>query len=323
VLIFNQCYHGSLDETLGHIENGQIARRAIYDTNPAVPPSRITRIVEFNDVESLERELAHGDVACVLAEPVMTNCGMVLPEPGFHERLRDLTRQHNVYLVIDETHTFSSGPGGYTAEHGLEPDFITLGKAIAGGVPAAVYGFSSAIAEKIANGFAGERDTAPMGIGGTLAGNALSIRAIRATLENVATEEAFERMIQNANRLADGIEDEIAAIGLPWSVTRCGARVELQFAPNPPRTGAEAILQIDWDLLGFIHLYLANRGVLLTPFHNMMLISPVTEIAAIDLLVSQLTSCMEELMELDDRRNKRESKRQIQSACVADEGAEL
>ena len=323
VLIFDQCYHGSLDETLGHIENGQIARRASYDTNPAVSPSRITRIVEFNDVESLERELAHGDVACVLAEPVMTNCGMVLPEPGFHERLRDLTRQHNVYLVIDETHTFSSGPGGYTAAHGLEPDFITLGKAIAGGVPAAVYGFSSEIAEKIANGFAGERDTAPMGIGGTLAGNALSIRAIRATLENVATEEAFEHMIQGANRLADGIEDKIASIGLPWSVTRCGARVELQFAPNPPRTGAEAKLQIDWDLLGFIHLYLANRGVLLTPFHNMMLISPVTDVAAIDLLVSQLTSCMEELMELDDRRNKRESKRQIQSACVADEGAEL
>ncbi|SVD07303.1 uncharacterized protein METZ01_LOCUS360157, partial [marine metagenome] len=207
VLIFDQCYHGSLDETLGHIENGQIARRASYDTNPAVSPSRITRIVEFNDLESLERELAHGDVACVLAEPVMTNCGMVLPEPGFHERLRDLTRQHNVYLVIDETHTFSSGPGGYTAAHGLEPDFITLGKAIAGGVPAAVYGFSSEIAEEIANGFAGERDTAPMGIGGTLAGNALSIRAIRATLENVATEEAFEHMIQGAKRLADGIED--------------------------------------------------------------------------------------------------------------------
>ena len=190
-------------------------------------------------------------------------------------------------------------------------------------MPAAVYGFSSEIAEKIANGFAGERDTAPMGIGGTLAGNALSIRAIRATLENVATEEAFEHMIQSANRLADGIEGEIAAIGLPWSVTRCGARVELQFAPNPPRTGAEAKLQIDWDLLGFIHLYLANRGVLLTPFHNMMLISPVTEIAAIDLLVSQLTSCMEELMELDDRRIKRKSKRQIQSPCVASEEAEL
>ena len=136
------------------------ARRAEYDTNPAVPPSRISRIVEFNDVESLERELAEGDVACVLAEPVMTNCGMVLPEPGFHECLRDLTRQHNVYLVIDETHTFSSGPGGYTAAHGLEPDFITLGKAIAGGVPAAAYGFSSEISEKMANGFAGERDTA-------------------------------------------------------------------------------------------------------------------------------------------------------------------
>jgi glutamate-1-semialdehyde 2,1-aminomutase len=302
VLVFDQCYHGSLDETLGHIENGQVARRTKYDTNPAVPPSKIARIVEFNDVESLERELAEGDVAC---------------EPGFHERLRELTRQHNVYLVVDETHTFSSGPGGYTAAHGLEPDFITLGKAIAGGVPAAAYGFSSEIAEKMANGFAGERDTAPMGIGGTLAGNALSIRAIRATLENVATEEAFEHMIQSANRLADGIEGEIAAIGLPWSVTRCGARVELQFAPNPPRTGAEAKLQIHWDLLAFIHLYLVNRGVLLTPFHNMMLVSPVTDAASIDQLVSQLKSCMGELVGLDDFPIKWKSKRQIQSRCVS------
>ncbi len=317
VLVFDQCYHGSLDETLGHIENGQVARRTKYDTNPAVPPSKIARIVEFNDVESLERELAEGDVACVLAEPVMTNCGMVLPEPGFHERLRELTRQHNVYLVVDETHTFSSGPGGYTAAHRLEPDFITLGKAIAGGVPAAAYGFSSETAEKMAHGFEGERDTAPMGIGGTLAGNALSIRAIRATLEVVATAEAFERMIQSANRLADGIEAGIAATGLPWSVTRCGARVELQFTPNPPRTGAEAKLTIDWDLLAFIHLYLVNRGVLLTPFHNMMLVSPVTDAASIDQLVSQLKSCMGELVGLDDYPIKWKSKQQFQSRCVS------
>jgi glutamate-1-semialdehyde 2,1-aminomutase len=156
-----------------------------------------------------------------------------------------------------------------------------------------------------------------MGIGGTLAGNALSIRAIRATLEVVATAEAFERMIQSANRLADGIEAGIAATGLPWSVTRCGARVELQFTPNPPRTGAEAKLTIDWDLLAFIHLYLVNRGVLLTPFHNMMLVSPVTDAASIDQLVSQLKSCMGELVGLDDYPIKWKSKQQFQSRCVS------
>ena len=182
-----------------------------------------------------------------------------------------------------------------------------MGKAVAGGVPAATYGFSSKTAEKMAHAFARERDTAPMGIGGTLAGNALSIRAIRATLENVATAEAFEHMIQGANRLADGIEAGITETGLPWSVTRCGARVELQFTPHPPRTGAEAKFALDWDLLGIIQLYLANRGVLLTPFHNMMLVSPVTGTAATDLLVSHLTSCMKELSELDGPRINREA----------------
>ncbi len=253
-------------------------------------------MVEFNNVSALEAALSHEDVACILAEPVMTNCGMVLPEPGYHDQLRELATKYGTYLIIDETHTFSSGPGGYTAAHGLKPDFITLGKSIAGGIPVAVYGFTAQIAERINATFGRKPVSDPMGIGGTLSANAFAINAIRATLTHVATEKAFEKMIAGANRMADGLEAAIQKHDLPWSVTRCGARAEMQFMPHPPSTGSEAKAAVYWDLIAYTHLFLANRGVLVTPFHNMMLVSPVTSDEDIDLLVNLWGECMAELV---------------------------
>jgi len=295
-LIFNECYHGSLDEALVHLDrNGRIALRCDFDSNPGLPKDRLTRVVEFNEIDELERALEHRDVACILAEPVMTNCGMVLPEPGYHARLRKLASRTGTYLIIDETHTFSSGPGGYTAAHGLKPDFLTLGKALAGGIPVAVYGFTAAVAERINAAFGRRPVSDPMGIGGTLSANALAIHAMRVTLARVATDEAFEHMIAVADRMADGIDAAIHRHGLPWSVSRCGARAELQFTARPPRTGGEAKASFDWELIAYTHLYLLNRGVLVTPFHNMMLASPVTGDADVDLLVRLWDGCMEEL----------------------------
>ena len=295
-LVFNECYHGSLDEALVHLDQeGQVALRCEFDSNPGLVKESVSRVVEFNDPSALEAALSHKDVACILAEPVMTNCGMVLPEPGYHDQLRELATKYGTYLIIDETHTFSSGPGGYTAAHGLKPDFITLGKSIAGGIPVAVYGFTARIADRINASFGRQPVSDPMGIGGTLSANAFAINAIRATLTHVATEQAFEKMIAGANRMADGLEAAIQKHDLPWSVTRCGARAEMQFMPHPPKTGSEAKAAVYWDLIAYTHLYLANRGVLVTPFHNMMLVSPVTTDADIDLLVETWEKCMAEL----------------------------
>lgn len=295
-LVFNECYHGSLDEALVHLDHGgQLALRCEFDSNPGLVRESVARVVEFNDPGALEAALSHEDVACILAEPVMTNCGMVLPEPGYHDQLRELATRYGTYLIIDETHTFSSGPGGYTAAHGLKPDFITLGKSIAGGIPVAVYGFTARIAERINASFGRRPVSDPMGIGGTLSANAFAINAIRATLTHVATEQAFEKMIAGANRMADGLEAAIQKHDLPWSVTRCGARAEMQFMPHAPKTGSEAKAAVYWDLIAYTHLYLANRGVLVTPFHNMMLVSPVTGDADIDLLVETWQNCMAEL----------------------------
>ncbi len=297
ILVYNECYHGSLEEALVHIgADGDLALRSPYDINPGLPKDALTRVVEFNDVEALEAALAHRDVACVLAEPVMTNCGMVLPQPGYHDNLRRLCSQYGAYLIIDETHTFSSGVGGYTAAHGLQPDFITLGKSIAGGIPVAVYGFGAEIAERINASFGRKGVSDPMGIGGTLSGNVFAIHAMRATLSQVATAEAFDRMIAGANRLADGLEAAIAAFKLPWSVTRCGARAELQFMAHPPATGSEAKAAFHWDLIYYTHLFLANRGMMITPFHNMMLVPPMATAADIDSLIAAWKACMEQMV---------------------------
>ena len=295
-LVMNECYHGSVDETLPHLgEDGRLELRSPFDINPGLPKDALTRVVEFNDQDALERELAHRDVACVLAEPVMTNCGMVLPAPGYLESMRQLCNRYGTLLVIDETHTFSSGPGGYTAMHGLQPDFITLGKSIAGGIPVAVYGFTAEMADKINLSFGRKSVADPMGIGGTLSGNAFAIAAMRATLEKVATEEAFARMIAGQERISDCLDAALKRHDLPWSVTRCGARCEMQFMPHLPVNGSEAKAQFDWQLIYYTHLYLANRDVLITPFHNMMLVPPMATDDDIDRLVAVWDSCMAEI----------------------------
>jgi glutamate-1-semialdehyde 2,1-aminomutase len=274
VLVFNWCYHGTVDETFVTLREGRVeARRG--NLGPPVPLDATTRVVEFDDVEGLERELAHGDVACVLTEPALTNVGIVHPEPGFHDALRRLTRDAGTLLVVDETHTICCGPGGYTAANGLEPDLLTIGKPIAGGVPAAAYGFSAEVGERVVRHIELE-DVDVGGVGGTLAANALSLASMRATLEHVLTDEAFGRMIPLAGRFTEGVERAIEEHGVPWHVTRLGCRAEYLFGPERPRTGSEAAAAGDFALERLMHLYALNRGVLLTPFHNMALMSPAT-----------------------------------------------
>jgi glutamate-1-semialdehyde aminotransferase len=241
-----------------------------------------TRVVQWNDAEALERELAHGDVAIVLTEPALTNVGIVHPEPGFHDALRELTRRQGTLLAIDETHTICCGPGGFTAAEGLEPDIVTIGKPIGGGIPAAAYGFSEEVAARLAGTIELE-DVDVGGVGGTLAANALSLAAVRATLAEVLTEDAFARMFPLAERWTAGVEAGIAEAGLPWHVTRLGCRAEYLFGPDRPRNGAEAHAAGNFELERYMHLHALNRGVLLTPFHSMALMSPATTEADVDL----------------------------------------
>ena len=280
ILVFNWCYHGTVDEAFATLVDGEVrARRG--NLGPPVDPAETTRVVEFNDTRALERELSHGDVALVLTEPALTNVGIVHAAPGFHDALRMLTREAGTLLAIDETHTICCGPGGYTAAHGLEPDIVTIGKPIAGGVPAAAYGFSADLAERVVTSIELE-DVDVGGVGGTLAGNALSLAAMRATLGEVLTEEAFARMIPLAERWTAGVEDAIADAGLPWHVTRLGCRAEYLFGPDRPADGSEAHAAGDFALERYMHLHALNRGILLTPFHNMALMSPATTEADVD-----------------------------------------
>ena len=274
ILVFAWCYHGSVDEAFAlRGENGAVARPG--NVGPPVPLAETTRVAEFNDAEQLEAELAHGDVAAVLMEPALTNIGIVLPEPGYLETVRRLTREHGTLLINDETHTFSAGPGGATRAWDLDPDIVTIGKAIAGGLPSGAFGISTELAERIA----AERDADLVdtgGVGGTLAGNALSLAATRATLEHVLTDDAFAAMTDLATRFAAGVQEAIDAHDLAWSVAQIGARVEYRFASPPPRTGSEAAAADDRELEDFMHVHLANRGVMITPFHLMALMCPAT-----------------------------------------------
>jgi glutamate-1-semialdehyde 2,1-aminomutase len=281
VLVYAWCYHGTVDESFAIAVDGETRSRP-DNIGPPVDPAETTRAIEWNEVSALERALAPGDVACVLAEPAMTNAGIVLPEPGYHEALRQLTREHGTLLVIDETHTFCAGPGGYTAAEGLDPDMLTIGKAIASGIPAAAYGMTDEVAERV-TGHRRMLETSDVGgIGGTLAGNALSLAAARATLEQVLTDEAFGHMIEVAERFEAGVNEVIAAQGLPWHATRLGCRVEYHFRPTPPRNGSEAMAADDPVLGRYMHLHALNRGILLTPFHNMALMCPATTASDID-----------------------------------------
>ena len=280
VLVFNWCYHGTVDESFATLDAGAVVPRR-GNLGPPVPPSETTKVVEWNDVDGLEAALGPRDVAVVLTEPALTNVGIVHPDPGFHEALRVLTRETGTLLAIDETHTICCGPGGYTAVHGLEPDVVTIGKPIAGGIPASAYGFTDELADRVSASIELE-DVDVGGVGGTLAANALSLAAMRATLAAVLTTEAFARMIPLAERWAGGVEDVIAESGLPWHVTQLGCRAEYLFGPDRPRTGTEAHAAGDFALERLMHLYGLNRGILLTPFHNMALMAPTTTDADVD-----------------------------------------
>ena len=280
VLVYSYCYHGTVDEAFA-VAGAEGTRSREGNVGPPVDPAETTVAVEFNDIAMLEEALAGGDVACVLAEPAMTNMGIVLPEPGYHEDLRRLTRDAGTLLIIDETHTFSAGPGGCTEAWGLDPDLVTIGKAIGSGVPAGALGLSDDVGGRmLQSAHADYEDTG--GVGGTLAGNALSVAAVRATLESVLTEDAFERMVPLAGRFREGVEAVIAKHGLPWSIVQLGCRAEYRFDPAPARNGTEAHASSDPELERYLHLHALNRGVLLTPFHNMALMSPDTTAEDVD-----------------------------------------
>ena len=274
ILFHSYCYHGTVDESLIVTSPSGPQPRA-GNVGAPVDVRETSRVAEYNDLDGLERELAHGDVAAVLMEPALTNIGIVLPEPGYLAGVRELTRRHGTLLINDETHTFCAGPGGATAAWDLEPDLVTIGKAIGGGVPAAAFGLSDGLADRLLART--DLDLVDMGgVGGTLAGNPLSVAAVHATLSEVLTGPAFDLMIARAERFAAGVDGVIRRHGLPWSVIRLGARAEYRFAAPAPRTGSAAAAAADPELDDYLHTYLANRGVLLTPFHNMALMCPVT-----------------------------------------------
>lgn len=293
VLVFNGCYHGSVDETFLVLREGkQVLRPGVLGQVQDL--TKGTRVIEFNDIPALEQALSAGNVACVLQEPAMTNIGMVLPEPGFQERLRELTTRHGTLLINDETHCMSSGPGGYTRAFGLSPDFITLGKPIAGGIPCSVFGFTGEVEQAMRRAKA--IDPGYTGMGTTLSGNALTLATMRAMLSEVMTDAAYERMIALSARLAGGLERAIAAHGLAWHVQRVGCRAEWLFSARPPRNGSEAAASFDHPLERALHLYLLNRGVLIAPFHNMTLCSPVTTEEQVDKLVAAVDGAAGELL---------------------------
>ena len=284
LLVFNGCYHGTVEDVFVDLIDGQPVQRAsllgqVHDLTAT------TVTVEFNDLPALEAALTAGDVACVLAEPAMTNVGMVLPEPGFWAEAQRLIRASGAALVLDETHTISCGPGGYARAHGLQPDVVVIGKPIGGGLPCAAYGFSGEWAERAMRA---KREAPPghSGIGTTLTGNPLAMAAMRATLAQLMTPEVYAPMLALSAELADGLREVIARHGLPWCVTQLGARCEFQFRPLPPRNGSEAGAALDEELEHLVHLMLLNRGVLITPFHNMLLVSPATTRAQVQLLLA-------------------------------------
>jgi glutamate-1-semialdehyde 2,1-aminomutase len=229
----------------------------------------------------MEKALAHGDVAAILMEPAMTNVGIVLPQAGYLGAVAELAKKYGTILIIDETHTISVGPGGMTADRGLKPDFLTIGKAIGGGIPTGTFGMTQAIADKIKSMVELEIiDTG--GVGGTLAGHELSLAAMRATLTQVLTQENFDRMIDLGTRWSDGVDASIEEFDLPWSVNRLGARGEYMFGKVAPVTGADANNAGDFELEQYIHLRMLNDGFLITPFHNMALMCPDTTAADVD-----------------------------------------
>ena len=295
ILVNSYCYHGSVDESLIAIGPDGAATSRSGNVGPPVDVRVTSRVAEYNDLEGLERELAHGDVAAVLMEPALTNIGIVLPEDGYLEGVRSLTRRYGTLLINDETHTFSAGPGGCTRAWNLEPDLLTIGKAIGGGIPTAAYGLSEEIAQRLTG--RSDLDLIDVGgVGGTLAGNALSVAATRATLEHVLTDEAFDSMIRLAGQFADQVQAILDRYQLPWSLSRLGARSEYRFTTPAPRNGGESNAAADTELEDYIHVYLLNQDVLMTPFHNMSLICPATSRSDIERHHDAIDACLGELV---------------------------
>ncbi len=293
ILVYHYCYHGTVDESFASLRDGVVGPRR-GNIGPPVNPAETTRVVEFNDLAALEEALKYHDLACVLAEPAMTNVGIILPDDGYWRAARELTRRYGTLLIADETHTICAGPGGCTAEWKLDPDLLVFGKPIGSGIPGATYGCTEEVAKRISAHIQLE-DCDVGGIGGTLAGNALSLATMRATLDHVLTPAAFARMIPLAQRFNDGVAENIRAAGLPWNVIRLGCRAEYTFCEKPPRNGGESAAAADFELERFLHLYALNRGVLLTPFHNMALMCPATSEADIDLHTKIFAAAVHEL----------------------------
>jgi glutamate-1-semialdehyde 2,1-aminomutase len=290
ILVHDWCYHGTVDETLViSLADGRTASRP-GAIGPQVNPDLTTVVVPFNDVEAVERAVAKGDIACMLIEPALTNIGIVLPEPDYHARLREVLTRHGVLLIVDETHTICAGPGGCTREWGLDPDVFVIGKTIGSGIPVAAYGMTAEVAERIE---ALQRDEGidVSGVGGTLAGNAVSLAAVRATLRHALSPADFVHSNALAEAWTNGVHDAYTARDLPWSVQRLGCRAEYWFCA-PPRTGAEAAAAIDHELDAFMHLWALNRGILLTPFHNMALFTPFHREADVQLHTEVFTDAL-------------------------------
>jgi glutamate-1-semialdehyde 2,1-aminomutase len=295
IIVIDRCYHGSVDETFATLDSSGNTVVREGNIGAPVPLDVTTRVVEFNDLDGMERALKFGDVAAILMEPAMTNVGIVLPDEGYLLAVGELARKYGAVWIIDETHTISVGPGGMTADLGLKPDFLTIGKAIGGGIPTGTFGMTHEIANQISKKT--EREVIDTGgIGGTLAGNALSLAAMRATLTEVLTEMNFKKMIALGNRWCDGVDAAIKEFRLPWYVNRLGARGEYLFQGSAPRTGGEAARAGDFELEQYIHLRLLNEGFLLTPFHNMALMSPYTTEADVDAHTSAFRAMCQELV---------------------------
>lgn len=281
IIVIDRCYHGSVDESFATLDEtgATVAREG--NIGAPVDLNLTTRVVAFNDLPAMKIALSNNDVAAILMEPAMTNVGIVLPEVGYLQGVEALAKEFGSLLIIDETHTISVGPGGMTGELGLRPDFLTIGKAIGGGFPTGAFGMTQSVADSIKKLVELEViDTG--GVGGTLAANALSLAAMRATLSKVLTKENFDRMIKLGDRWADGVEKTIQKYKLPWTVNRLGARAEYMFSNTTPKTGRQAADAGDFELEQFIHLRMLNDGFLITPFHNMALISPDTTEADVD-----------------------------------------
>ncbi|MDA9114569.1 transaminase [Pontimonas sp.] len=294
VLVMDYCYHGSVDETFATLDdNGAVVERR-GNIGAPIPPSETTVVVPFNDVPALEAAFATGEIACVLVEPAMTNIGIVLPEPGWHNALRELATRHGAVLIIDETHTLCAGPGGMTQRDGLRPDAVVVGKTIAGGIPAGAYGMTQELGDRVRSSLHLE-DIDVGGVGGTLAGNALSLVGIRATLGEVLTPESYPAMIDQATRWTQGVSQALSDWNVPWQVTQLGTRAEYSFLPHAPHDGGEAAHADDFELQQYLHLHALNRGILMTPFHNMALMSPATSSQDVDAHTAHFREAVESL----------------------------